>query len=240
LNITEKIYGVVDFFNLSDTPSQYHLPKKLKIGGKLPVRILHFDESRKKLNFTIKPTFLSPDTPIICDFDSIEIGSYYYGYITGSNEYGFFVSFFNNIHGFLPFKDLESNNIPKNSLSLGKTLKVFVIGVNKTERKLKLSYSIKGVENFKRLDETKKQFELDSAIDLKNSEIENLEIGEVFEYKVDRKMSVNLDFLVLKTAKLHVDKKHRAVLLKEHLSDFEFNKDKLFDIYKKSKNLSLK
>lgn len=240
LNITEKVYGIIDFYNLSDNPSQYHLPKKLKISGKINARVLNYDASRKKLHFTIKPTFLSPETPIISDLTSVEVGNYYFGYISGSNEYGYFVNFFNDIHGFLSFKDLESNNTPKSSLSLGQTIKVFVVGVNLVEKKIKLSYSIKGVENFKKLEEKKKEFDIDQAIDLKNIDVENIEIGEVFEYKVDRKMSANLDFLILKTSKTNSEKKHRAVLLKEHLSDFGFNIDKLFDVYKKSKNITIR
>jgi ribosomal protein S1 len=59
---------------------------------------------------------------------------------------GFIVSFFNNILGFLKFKDIEEiNEQSRSSFKVGQTLKVFIMGVNAEEKKIYLSLSNKGI-----------------------------------------------------------------------------------------------
>lgn len=227
---------------MSDNPNQFQLSKKTKVNGKIKVRVLNYDPNKKRINLTIKPIFMNIETPIILNMDDIVVGNNYFGYISGSNDYGYFVSFFNDLKGLLTYKDItDVNNLSKDSFTIGQTIKVYVTFINKENNKIGLSMSLKGYENQKKFENKKKFKNIDELINLQNENLENINLGDIFDYKVDKKLTENSDdYLILKTSKNHIEKQHKAIIFKDHLSDYKFNIEKLFDLYKNSKSLLIK
>ena len=83
---------------------------------------------------------MQENAEILKDLNLVNPGDSFYGYVSGENTYGFIISFFNDIKGLLTFKHLqEIDKREKDSLLLGKTVKVYVLFVNKEKKKLGLS-----------------------------------------------------------------------------------------------------
>lgn len=53
--------GLIDFFNTSDNPKAGPIPKTIKEGRRIKVRVLNVNASDKSLRLTIKPTFLNEE-----------------------------------------------------------------------------------------------------------------------------------------------------------------------------------
>lgn len=52
---------------------------------------------------------------------------FFYGTIVAENEFGFIVTFFNGLSGFLTFKDIEIlHNSSRKEFQLGQTIKVYI------------------------------------------------------------------------------------------------------------------
>lgn len=54
VSVGEKIVGLVDFYNTADMPKTGPVPKHIKEGRKIRVRILNVNASEKTLRFTLK------------------------------------------------------------------------------------------------------------------------------------------------------------------------------------------
>jgi ribosomal protein S1 len=181
------------------------------------VRVLAVDPTNKKLKLTAKPILLSSDSNIILSFDDVTKGNYYYGFITSVLSHGYMVSFFNNIAGILQFKEIEEAGLDKNSFVLGQTVKVYVTYCNKETKRIGLSLQSKGGEV---KDNTQSEAVANSLkkINLNNQQpvLDTIFIGDTYEYKVDKKSEHNCeDFLILIGGPK--EKKHHAIVLKEHL-----------------------
>ena len=119
---------MVDSFNFTDKQFPGFVKPKFKEGKPIKARVLSVDPVNKRLYLTIKPILLQESMVLLEDLEKIEPGKAYYGYISGKNDYGFIVSFFNNIKGVLSFKHLEEfDKLKPSSLNLGQTIKAYVL-----------------------------------------------------------------------------------------------------------------
>ena len=108
------------------------------------MRVLVVDPRQKILKLTSKPLLMADDLNILKAYDDISLESEYYGTIVQENKFGFIVSFFNNVKGFLTFKDIEeANNISRKNFKIGQTVKVFVGFVKVQQKKIWLSLTLK-------------------------------------------------------------------------------------------------
>lgn len=93
----------------------------------MKTRVLFVNPTNKVLKLTIKPLMISEDLNILSSYKNIDKSMEYYGTIVSENDFGFTVAFFNNVKGFLTYKDIEdSNNISRKNYKVGQTIKVFI------------------------------------------------------------------------------------------------------------------
>ena len=132
ISFKKGLKGVVDSLNFTDKQFQGFVKPKFKEGKTIRAKVLSVDPVNKRLYLTLKPILLQESMVMLDDLEKIEPGKAYYGYISGKNEYGFIVSFFNNIKGVLSFKHLEEfDKLKPSSLDLGQTIKTYVLFLNK-------------------------------------------------------------------------------------------------------------
>lgn len=236
------IKGVIDSLNLSDKPLKSQFKTKFKENKSIRARVLSIDPLNKRLFLTTKPIFMQESAEIIKDISNVSPGDSFYGYVSGQNNFGFIISFFNNLKGLLTFKHLEEfDKRGLDSLPLGKTIKVYIIFVNKEKKKLGLSLS--KPENLL-LNQSQRVISYENTFEsfinkkpdffLENNEVN---LGQVHEYRLVKSPSFfpNEDFLLLQSLK---DKKlnHKAIVHKDHISDLLGSK--LFDLFKENPQLT--
>lgn len=84
--------GLIDFYNTADIPKAGPIPKHLKEGRKIKVRVMSVNASDKTLRFTIKPSLINEeDDKILKNISSAQVNSSYLGFISRKTEYGFIV-----------------------------------------------------------------------------------------------------------------------------------------------------
>jgi ribosomal protein S1 len=111
MSVNDKMIGLVDFFNTSDNPKAGPVPKTLKEGRRVKVRVLNVNLSDKSLRLTMKQNLLSEEeSAILKTISSAKVGESYMGFISRRTEYGFIVQFFGDVFGLLTFKDIEEIN----------------------------------------------------------------------------------------------------------------------------------
>ena len=233
-----KIKGMVDTLNFSDKPFKGFIKPKYKENKGVRARILSLDPVNKRLFLTLKPIFLQENLEILKDLDQVKPGDYYYGYISGENSFGFIISFFNEIKGILSFKHLEEvEKIERSSLTLGKTLKVYILFVNNEMRKLGLSLTkpskIETAHNISKTVNYEKRFE---EFIKKKSDFfdiyEDINIGDISEYTILKKPEDFPEGFLLLQNKTH-EKPYKAIIYKDHLSDIPLQNSKIFEVYDK-------
>ena len=241
ISFNKSIKGVVDQCNFSDKPFKGFIKPKYKENKTIKARILTVDPVNKRIFLTIKPILMQENLEILDDLLKARPGEYFYGYISGENLYGYIVSFFNEIKGLLSFKTLEEvDKIEKSSLALGKTVKVYVTFVNIDKRKIGLSLTkpAKNVTGEKIMSFSyEKKFEeflkKNEGFFEKKEKNEEVLLGEIFEYQLLKKPEdFPEEFLLLSSKK--TEKKHQAVLYKDHLSDIISQNVRLLEVFEKS------
>lgn len=130
--INDKMVGLVDFYNTADIPKAGPIPKNLKEGRKIKVRVISVNASDKTLRFTIKPAFLNEEEDkILKNISNAQVGDSYLGFISRKTDYGYIVQFFGDVIGLLTFKDIEEiNSKSRDEFKVGQVIRVFVVFVN--------------------------------------------------------------------------------------------------------------
>ena len=117
--LSKYIEGSVDHFSISDGVGK-KLPRYIREGSKVKCRILFVEKEQKVLKLTLKPTMISEDLAVLKDYNNIDLTKEYYGTIVSENTFGFTISFFNEITGFLTFNDIENqHNISRQTFQIG-------------------------------------------------------------------------------------------------------------------------
>lgn len=141
VQLTPHLTALVPMLHLSDVVSPKTI-RKFKEGQKVAGRVLSVDVETKKLTMTLKPSMIQSKLPIISSLEEgVAIGKSH-GVVTGLQEYGIFVSFYNNISGFIPRNEcglVEGQKILE-SFTLGQVVKPRVTGVNTKRKGLRLSF----------------------------------------------------------------------------------------------------
>lgn len=234
----KSIKGIIDSLNLSDKQFKGTFKSKFKENKSLKARVLSVDPINKKLYLTAKPIFLQESIEVLSDISKVNPGDSFYGYISGENKYGLFVSFFNNLKGLLTFKQLEKiDKMDKESVPLGKTIKVYVIFVDKEHKKMGLSLTkpenllVPKTQTLLNYEKCLEEFLSKKPDFFKGNE--EVSVGQIFKYSI-MKLSPHEDFLLVHSS----ETKHRAFVHKDHVSDLL--NSKVFDLYKKNPQLNKK
>lgn len=236
VNINSFVAGVVEFTHLADIPSKASI-KFIKEKKEVKVRVLDVNAEKKKLHLTMKPSLLDTNSNALMDYNEAQQGTPYYGVVSGSTEKGYVLKFFNDVRGFLPLNDIETNGLKKEDFAIGKTQKVYVKFVDPLNKKMGLTLSSQIQKSHKAREDMfgriKDQNEKKGKVlDLGVSE------GDVYEYKILRKKSAtNDEYLFAKSVNGVIMEKgeyveHIAILPKTHCSDFEAHNEKVFELYK--------
>ncbi|EAR99985.1 S1 RNA-binding domain protein (macronuclear) [Tetrahymena thermophila SB210] len=228
--VNDKMIGLVDFYNTADIPKAGPVPKNLKEGRKIKVRIMSVNPSDKTLRFTIKPALLNEeDDKILKNISNAQVGDSYLGFISRKTEYGYIVQFFGDVIGLLTFKDIEEiNGHSRDEYKVGQVIRVYIAFVNAEQGKIGLSISEKGVSQLQKQKlsqntSRKTLFEFQAI----NENVENIShnVGDVLEYIVENNQALQ-DVLTL------YHKEHRAIIAIEHLSDFRNHYQSLNQYYR--------
>lgn len=113
--------------------------KHYKIGDRVEVKILNFDEKKRRLSLSIKATAEDPWNEIK---EQLEVGDAIEVVVSNIEPYGAFVDLGNDIEGFLHISEVSwDKNIkhPGDYLTLNQKIHVEVIEIDGTSRKLRVS-----------------------------------------------------------------------------------------------------
>jgi rRNA biogenesis protein RRP5 len=115
--------------------------KKFKEGQVVNGKVLEVDRDKKKIIVTLKQTLLESKYPMLTSLEDASTGIRSHGVITGMQEKGVFVTFFNNFFGFIG-KDhlgLKTSQSPQDAFTVGQVVKARVTGINSRSKTLRLS-----------------------------------------------------------------------------------------------------
>lgn len=132
------IEGLVHYTELSHR-GPINANKKYKIGEQVQVKVLGYDEQKKRLILSFKATENDPWQEIEKE---LEVGYALKAIVSNIESYGAFVDLGNNIEGFLHISEISWDkhiNNPKDYLSVGDEIDVEIIEIDKVHRKLRVS-----------------------------------------------------------------------------------------------------
>lgn len=115
-----------DMFSLS----QDVLNKKFPVSSRHPFRILKLIPEKNKIILTHKSILMSSKLPILSDIALISPGMISHGFVSSIKATGLYVTFYNEVFGFLPSHDLRKNgytDILDNIFQIGQVVKVKVV-----------------------------------------------------------------------------------------------------------------
>ena len=142
--LTSHLTAVVPPLHQSDvvTAKAY---RKFKEGQSVRGRVLVVDHAAKKVVVTLKPSLVDSKLPVVasCGDDVAVPGTKAHGVITGVQKSGIFVTFYNNVSGFVPLSEcglpLEGQSIEE-AFDVGTVVRVRIVGTDtKRNGRLKLS-----------------------------------------------------------------------------------------------------
>lgn len=133
--------GVEGLVHLSEISYKGHIkPHKLyKVGDKVQVKPLEYNEEKNKLSFSIRALFDDPWKDITND---IKVGYVIRVSVSNIEPYGAFVDLGNDIEGFLHISEMSwEKNVKKveDILKVGQEIDVEVIEIDSNNRKLRVS-----------------------------------------------------------------------------------------------------
>ncbi|KAG6542156.1 hypothetical protein Mapa_016388 [Marchantia paleacea] len=126
--------------------SEYHRSTpspKFQVGAKLKFRVISIDSESKKITLTHKKTLVSSKLTPITSFEDAVEGMVTYGWITGIEDYGCFVSFYNDVKGLVHRTEmgLPVGYNPTTAFQLGQVVKCKVMRSDPSAKRLSVSFS---------------------------------------------------------------------------------------------------
>ncbi|XP_044761158.1 protein RRP5 homolog isoform X2 [Coccinella septempunctata] len=131
-----RVKGFIPNIHLTDVLYSEYLKKKFVVGKKIQARV--YSSNEKSVIFTSKPSFLKEDT-FFHDLKTVQLNQIYPALVLKAKVHGLVLSFFNNIEGYVPFKEYnfqvtqEYRDNPSAFFYSGQVIKVRVLSV-KTDR----------------------------------------------------------------------------------------------------------
>ncbi|RAP33215.1 hypothetical protein DID75_02795 [Candidatus Marinamargulisbacteria bacterium SCGC AG-410-N11] len=109
------------------------------VGQSLDVCLLQVDRRRKKIIFSHKAHCEREKGGVISKFDSIDVGEVYSGKVTSIKDFGVFVDI-GGLEGLVHISELSWSRVrhPSDIVSVGDSVQVFILGVDKDSRKVSL------------------------------------------------------------------------------------------------------
>ncbi|KAJ7541483.1 hypothetical protein O6H91_10G061600 [Diphasiastrum complanatum] len=117
---------------------------KFQVGKRMKFRVLTCDIDSKKIAVTHKKTLLASKLPQITSYESAVVGLVSHGWIAKIEEYGVFVSFYNDVRGLVRERELGLDPLMKADtvFSVGQVVKCRVLKSDPDSRHLFLSFSM--------------------------------------------------------------------------------------------------
>lgn len=115
---------------------------KFQIGAKMKFKVLDCDPGTKKITITRKKTMLSSKLQPITSYEDAVEGLVTHGWISGVEDYGCFVCFYNNVKGLAHRTELglDPGVKPESSFQNGQVVKCRVLRADPASRRLSLSF----------------------------------------------------------------------------------------------------
>ncbi|XP_044752807.1 protein RRP5 homolog [Coccinella septempunctata] len=131
-----RVKGFIPNIHLTDVLYSEYLKKKFVVGKKMQARV--YSSNEKSVIFTSKPSFLKEDK-FFHDLKTVQLNQIYPALVLKAKAHGLVLSFFNNIEGYVPFKEYnfqitqEYRDNPSAFFYSGQVIKARVIAV-KTDK----------------------------------------------------------------------------------------------------------
>lgn len=138
VKLSEYVTGLVHLRHLTDVPLAT-VPKRIRVDTKLKCRVLRIFPERRQLNLTAKKLLVKDDFQFV-NFDQARRNMLVTGYVSKVQSYGAIVSFYNDMHGLLPAKEMEADVAP----AVGMAVKCRISYVNRKMRRITLSLDLEG------------------------------------------------------------------------------------------------
>ncbi|KAI5068389.1 hypothetical protein GOP47_0016734 [Adiantum capillus-veneris] len=125
--------------------SEFQRPKpsgKFKVGARLKFRVLTCAADTKKITVTHKRTMLSSKLKPVATYEEAVEGLVTHGWISGIEDYGCFVCFYNNVKGLVHRTQLglDPGVDPKSVFQTGQVVKCKVLRADSSAQRLSLSF----------------------------------------------------------------------------------------------------
>lgn len=134
----DNVEGLIHYTELSHK-GPVNPQKYFKVGDELEVKILGYDEGKKRLTLSLKALMSDPWQEI---GNTLEVGYAIKVVVTNIEEYGAFVDLGNDIEGFLHISEISwDKNIkhPKDYLKIGQEIDVEIIEIDLVNKRLRVS-----------------------------------------------------------------------------------------------------
>jgi rRNA biogenesis protein RRP5 len=106
VSVTDTITGFVPNIHLSDV--MLRDPSKMfKIGATIKCQVLSCDPEQRKLMLTHKKSMMGSKIPILDSYDNVTPGDIYVGVVNGFIKDAAFISFYNNVKGFVHVSEMR-------------------------------------------------------------------------------------------------------------------------------------
>ncbi|TDZ32214.1 rRNA biogenesis protein rrp5 [Colletotrichum spinosum] len=140
VKIADGISGYVHESHFADVKLQ-HPEKKFREGLAVKARVLSVRLRKHQLRLTLKKTLVNSDTPIIKNYEDVDVDMKTLGTITSVGNDGARLEFFGDIRGFLPVSQMSEAYIkdPREHFRAGQVVGVHVLNVSPEDRKLVVS-----------------------------------------------------------------------------------------------------
>lgn len=149
VTLSENIIALVPQIHLGDVVQKYS-GKKFEQGKFVKCRVLNVEvnEFESKIWVTLRNLLLDPDLPIIKSYREAEVGMVTCCTITGIIGRGCHVSFFGNVHAFVPADQcgVDSKNI-KEHFTIGQIVKCRIKSVMKDKKSMLATFRINDPTN---------------------------------------------------------------------------------------------
>lgn len=99
------------------------------------------DLTRRRILLTAKKTLLNSALPILTSYSPSIVGHAFHGTVYSVTQYGAVVEFYSEVRGYLPVSELSEAYVSdaREHLRLGQTVKTWVLDVDESEKRLRLS-----------------------------------------------------------------------------------------------------
>lgn len=138
VKLSEYVTGLVHLRHLTDVPLAA-VPKKFQVGSKAKCRVLRVLPEKRQVSLTMKKQMVKGEFQL-CGFEQARQNMLLTGYVSNVKPYGAIVSFFGNVYGLIPAKDMELDEAP----ALGMSVQCRVESVNIKRKRIGLSLNLDG------------------------------------------------------------------------------------------------